>query len=163
MLLGLDFNCPNSGSISLLFYLIQSNGWGGEKDAVNHLSTPTADFSSSNLTTDEALSCSQALSHPFSPSFKHNSVHLKNLRVLVKSNLILSQEFMTDDSTYLVSICAITTLRESSEVKVAQPCPTLCNPMDYRVHGILQARILEWVAFPFSRIYSSVCILILNS
>ena len=23
--------------------------------------------------------------------------------------------------------------------------------MDYRVHGILQARILEWVAFPFSR------------
>ena len=30
-------------------------------------------------------------------------------------------------------------------------CPTLCDPMDYRAHGILQARILEWVAFPFSR------------
>ena len=27
----------------------------------------------------------------------------------------------------------------------------LCNPMDYTVHGILQARILEWVAFPFSK------------
>ena len=27
-------------------------------------------------------------------------------------------------------------------------CPTLCDPMNYRVHGILQARILEWVAFP---------------
>ena len=27
---------------------------------------------------------------------------------------------------------------------------TLCNPMDYTVHGILQARILEWVAIPFS-------------
>ena len=27
---------------------------------------------------------------------------------------------------------------------------TLCNPMDYTVHGILQARILEWVACPFS-------------
>ena len=26
-----------------------------------------------------------------------------------------------------------------------------CNPMDYTVHEILQARILEWVAFPFSR------------
>ena len=26
-----------------------------------------------------------------------------------------------------------------------------CNPMDYIVHGILQARILEWVAFSFSR------------
>ena len=37
------------------------------------------------------------------------------------------------------------------EVKVAQSCPTLCDPMDYIVHGILQARILEWVAFPFSR------------
>jgi len=36
-------------------------------------------------------------------------------------------------------------------VKVAQSFPTLCNPMDYTVHGILQARMLEWVAFPFSR------------
>ena len=37
------------------------------------------------------------------------------------------------------------------KVKVAQSCLTLCDPMDYTVHGILQARILEWVAFPFSR------------
>ena len=36
-------------------------------------------------------------------------------------------------------------------VKVAQSCPTLCDPTDYTAHGILQARILEWVAFPFSR------------
>ena len=36
-------------------------------------------------------------------------------------------------------------------VRVAQSCPTLCNPMEYTVHGIRQARILEWVAFPFSR------------
>ena len=36
-------------------------------------------------------------------------------------------------------------------VKVSQLCLTLCNPMDYTVHGILQARSLEWVAFPFSR------------
>ena len=36
------------------------------------------------------------------------------------------------------------------QVKVAQSCPILCNPMDYTVHGILQARILEWVAIPFS-------------
>ena len=41
--------------------------------------------------------------------------------------------------------------RKWSEVKVAQLYPTLCNPMDYAVHGILQAKILEWVAFPFSR------------
>ena len=38
------------------------------------------------------------------------------------------------------------------KVKVAQSCLTLCNPMDYTVHGILQARILEWVAIPFSRV-----------
>ena len=38
------------------------------------------------------------------------------------------------------------------KVKVAQTCPTLCDPMDpYTVHRILQARILEWVAVPFSR------------
>ena len=37
------------------------------------------------------------------------------------------------------------------KVKVTQSCPTLCDPVDYTVHGILQARILEWVAFPFSR------------
>ena len=34
------------------------------------------------------------------------------------------------------------------KVKVTQSCLTLCVPMDYTVHGILQARILEWVAFP---------------
>ena len=33
-------------------------------------------------------------------------------------------------------------------VKVTQLCLTLCDPMDYTVHGILQARILEWVAHP---------------
>ena len=37
------------------------------------------------------------------------------------------------------------------KVKVAQLCLTLCDPMAYTVHGILQARILEWVAFPFSK------------
>ena len=37
-------------------------------------------------------------------------------------------------------------------VKVTQSCPTLCDPMDYTVHAILQARIREWVGFPFSRV-----------
>ena len=40
---------------------------------------------------------------------------------------------------------------DDQKVKVAQSCPTLCNRMDYIVHGVLQARILEWVAIPFSR------------
>ena len=35
----------------------------------------------------------------------------------------------------------------SMKVRATQLCMTLCNPMDYaEVHGILQARILEWVA-----------------
>ena len=37
------------------------------------------------------------------------------------------------------------------KVIVAQSCPTLCDAMDYTVPGILQVRILEWVAVPFSR------------
>ena len=43
-----------------------------------------------------------------------------------------------------------------SESEVAQWCPSLCNPMDCSlpgssVHGIFQAKILEWVAIAFSR------------
>ena len=37
------------------------------------------------------------------------------------------------------------------KIKVAQSCMTLCHPVDYTFHGILQARILERVTFPFSR------------
>ena len=37
------------------------------------------------------------------------------------------------------------------KVKLGQSRLTLCDPMDYTAHGVLQARILEWVAFPFSR------------
>ena len=42
------------------------------------------------------------------------------------------------------------------ECSVSQSCPTLCDPMDSNppgtcVHGISQARILEWIAMPYSR------------
>ena len=47
----------------------------------------------------------------------------------------------------LLDLC----FRRKVKVKVTQSCPTLCYPTDYTVHGILQARILEWVAFLFSR------------
>ena len=36
-----------------------------------------------------------------------------------------------------------------AKVKVAQSCLTLCNPMDYTVHEILQGRTVEWVAIAF--------------
>ena len=37
------------------------------------------------------------------------------------------------------------------KVKIAQSCPTLCDPMDDTVHGILRGKILEWVVLPFPR------------
>ena len=45
----------------------------------------------------------------------------------------------------------INILNWKSWVKVTQLCATLCDLMDYTVHGFLQARILEWVAVLFSR------------
>ena len=38
-----------------------------------------------------------------------------------------------------------------TEMIVTQSCLTLCDPMNYTVCGILQARLLEWLAIPFSR------------
>ena len=61
---------------------------------------------------------------------------------------------MVSASKVDVKMNACKTLRPMSEkvkMKVAQWCPTLCDPMDDTVHGILQARTLEWVAFPFSK------------
>ena len=57
------------------------------------------------------------------------------------------------------SSCSTPTQPKILDIKVlvTQSCPTLCDPVDCRspgssVHGILQARILEWVAIPFSRL-----------
>ena len=59
----------------------------------------------------------------------------------------------------MLSRLVITFLPKRNWVKmlVAQSCLILCDPMDYgptgsSVHGFLQARILDWVAIPFSRI-----------
>ena len=49
-------------------------------------------------------------------------------------------------------LCEIHLCCESEvKVKVAQLCLTFYDPIDYTVHGILQDRILKWIAFPFSR------------
>ena len=50
----------------------------------------------------------------------------------------------------------LTTVLKVKKGSVAQSCPTLCDPMDcsppgFSVYGILQARLLEWVAVPFSK------------
>ena len=48
-------------------------------------------------------------------------------------------------------LCKMTGIYYYSEAKIAQSSLTLCDPMDHTVHWIFQARILEWVAVPFSR------------
>ena len=58
--------------------------------------------------------------------------------------------------------CTVKMLKGAADdVLVTQSCLTLCDPMDCSpsgssVHGLLQARILEWVAISFSRGQSDV-------
>ena len=49
-----------------------------------------------------------------------------------------------------------TSVQNESESEVAQSCPILCDPMDCSlsgssIHGIFQARVLEWISISFSR------------
>ena len=67
--------------------------------------------------------------------------------MLLELQNFLSDKPRTSHQIYL-------TLRAGA--KLLQSCLTLCDPMDHRppgtsVHGILQAKILAWVAMPFSR------------
>ena len=63
------------------------------------------------------------------------------------------------DMCVCVFMCVSCSVQFRSFSSVAQSCLTLCDPMDCSpqgssAHGILQARILEWVAIPFSRVRS---------
>ena len=73
------------------------------------------------------------------PSTEHHELKNQNQRVLAK------------EKAFLVFKLHCYRSPGGLKVKVAQSCPTLWDPMDYTVHGILPARILEWVAVPFSR------------
>ena len=68
-----------------------------------------------------------------------------------KQNLILHFKVIFLSSLYLHFLDILIIIFHEVKVKVAQSCLTLCDPKDYIVHGILQAKILEWVAFPFTR------------
>ena len=66
---------------------------------------------------------------------------------------------LTESSTYSLKYLMTRNIfykPGEGEGEVAQSCPTLCDPMDYNlpgfsVHGILQARILKWIAISFFR------------
>ena len=65
--------------------------------------------------------------------------------VISSSSLVARNMFIQDGLLWNVYVCL-----------VAHSCPTLCNPMDYSLLdsyacGVLQAKILEWVAMPSSR------------
>ena len=61
-----------------------------------------------------------------------------------------STAFIVLYSISLVVILRITICMWSEKVKVTRSYPTLCDTVDYIIHGILQAGIREWAAFPFS-------------
>ena len=68
----------------------------------------------------------------------------------------VTSEFYTTTSDDQLSGWTGKSSKSESEVLVTQSCPTLCNTLDCSppgssVHGILQARILEWVSIPFSK------------
>ena len=52
------------------------------------------------------------------------------------------------------TIALISIASKKVKVKVSQWCPTLSDPMDYAVRGILQVRILDWVTFTLCRVSS---------
>ena len=79
--------------------------------------------------------------------FKHLNLEFRNLPL---------QNSFSLPSHFIVSKPFENKLREQLKVLVTQSCSALWDPMDCSppgssVHGILQARILEWVAIPFSR------------
>ena len=69
---------------------------------------------------------------------------------------VKSKDEGSDEAGEKFKQCVYPRIRSEVKVKVAQSCLTLCDPMDCSppgssVHGILQARTLEWVAMPSSR------------
>ena len=98
----------------------------------------------------EYQSLSSQFTRPcFGPSFLLHSLEITSSykpQVVIESIyfLFLSSLFMLSNSWNIFSCIFGQFLNGLWKVKVAQSCLTLCNPMDYTVHGILQARILEW-------------------
>ena len=102
--------------------------------------------------------------HGFSTKLLHDNPRCTDLLIFIAMWLFMQIEphesfMVTEIYAEINSISrwefriqpANSSVRLEVKVKVAQSRPVLCNPMDYTVHGILQARILEWVTFPFSR------------
>ena len=92
----------------------------------------------------------QADSLPAEPSEKPKNTGVTSLPLLQR--IFLTQE-LNQGLLHCRQILCQLSHQGSLKVKakVTWSCPALCDPRDYPVHGILQARILDWVAVPFSR------------
>ena len=88
------------------------------------------------------MKCSLGISN-----FLEEISSLSNSIVFLYFFALITEEGFLISPCYSLELCI---QMGESESEVAQSYPTLCDPMNYTVHGILQARILEWVAFPFS-------------
>ena len=84
------------------------------------------------------------------------------LRITIDSAIKYVQMFSSDDLLVnsgwfaIFYFSVVTSLNTCVHVQLLQSCPSLCDPLDcnppgFSVHGILQARILEWVVMPSSR------------
>ena len=87
-----------------------------------------------------ASNAMKAVSLPTEPPGKPSCMHIREKK---KKNSFFCYQ-------------AANSLEWRVHAKLFQPCQTFCNPMDYSpadssVHGILQARIVEWVAITFPR------------
>ena len=87
-----------------------------------------------------------------------NTKHQEKLSVYIciSDQLAKTKDFQRTDSNSSLSHFLVVFFLSLFCCLVAKLCPTVCHPMDrsspgFSVHGILQARILEWVAIPFSR------------
>ena len=101
------------------------------------------------------------LSHPYVITGKTTALtswtfvgKVMSLLFNMLSRLVIA--FLPRDKYLLISWLQSPSAEILSESEFTQSCPTLCNPMDCSppgssVHGILQARVLEWVAISFSR------------
>ena len=76
-------------------------------------------------------------------------MHGETKCVYIQWNIIIKMKEILTQATTWMNLRPYATI--DSEVKVTHVCPTFCNPMDSIVHEILPARMLEWVAFPFTR------------
>ena len=92
-------------------------------------------------------------------SIAFRSIVILTILILpIQEHVLSFHQFISSSVTFIspLQFSKYRSFTSLVKVVVTQSCPTLCNPMDYSppdssVHGILQARIQEWVAIPFSR------------